>query len=480
MKNWVQLTLAAVIFFSSTKLVSAANSYYVATTGSDTAPGTLAAPWKTIGKGITSMSAGDTLYVRGGTYSSFTVARSGSAGSPLTISGYNNEFPIISGGTGIKTSTSNHVVIRGFEVTSVAAGAAGAIIVGGSNTTIDGNKVHDNVGTPTNGIVVNGSNNKIINNDVWNNNFAGIRLYGTGATGNEVAYNKAHHNTLSAGNSDGINCSGGGSQNNIHHNQIYNNTDDGIDVWVCPNNTISHNIAHHNGGTGDGNGLKLGGGGSEGGNNIVKNNISYSNLSDGFTSNSSGGNMYYNNVAYNNAVYGFSDGWRTTPPDDQSKLINNVGYGNGVADVSLASGMTSASHNNLWGSKLRWNGSIITTLSSFYAASGFDNPNGGNLASLQVDPKFTNPATADFTLLSNSPLINKGDTSNPAQVAAVGVPDIGAFEYGSTLPPLDSIVPGDLNNDDLVNARDYTLLLAGYGTTYDLADYNTLIANYSR
>src|SRR4030042_726818 len=45
------------------------NYYYVATTGNDsTGDGTLAKPWKTIQKAASSVSAGATVLVRGGTY----------------------------------------------------------------------------------------------------------------------------------------------------------------------------------------------------------------------------------------------------------------------------------------------------------------------------------------------------------------------------------------------------------------------------
>jgi len=46
-----------------------AGSYYVATTGSDSSGnGSSTSPWKTIGKGINGLSAGDTLIVKNGTY----------------------------------------------------------------------------------------------------------------------------------------------------------------------------------------------------------------------------------------------------------------------------------------------------------------------------------------------------------------------------------------------------------------------------
>src|SRR4249919_3055408 len=48
-----------------------AATYYVATTGKDANPGSQAQPFKTIRKGLTVLSAGDTLYIRGGTYAEY-------------------------------------------------------------------------------------------------------------------------------------------------------------------------------------------------------------------------------------------------------------------------------------------------------------------------------------------------------------------------------------------------------------------------
>jgi hypothetical protein len=47
---------------------STGNTYYVATNGNDNNPGTLSQPWATWQKGFNSISQGDTLYIRGGTY----------------------------------------------------------------------------------------------------------------------------------------------------------------------------------------------------------------------------------------------------------------------------------------------------------------------------------------------------------------------------------------------------------------------------
>src|SRR5438045_4185242 len=47
------------------------STYYVASTGSDSAAGSAAAPWKTLQKAANTLAAGDTVHVTAGTYVGF-------------------------------------------------------------------------------------------------------------------------------------------------------------------------------------------------------------------------------------------------------------------------------------------------------------------------------------------------------------------------------------------------------------------------
>ena len=77
--------------------------FYVSTSGNDVNAGTLSSPWKTIRKGLTALRAGDTLYVRGGTYSERLGAgtpiaiRQGTASLPVLVQNYPSERPILKG-----------------------------------------------------------------------------------------------------------------------------------------------------------------------------------------------------------------------------------------------------------------------------------------------------------------------------------------------------------------------------------------------
>jgi MYXO-CTERM domain-containing protein len=83
-----------------------ATDYYVATNGSDGNPGTSATqPFATIRKGVSVARAGDTVYVRGGTYPStngswnhqLNLPYSGTSTQWITFQAYPGELPIIDG-----------------------------------------------------------------------------------------------------------------------------------------------------------------------------------------------------------------------------------------------------------------------------------------------------------------------------------------------------------------------------------------------
>lgn len=74
--------------------------YYVdAQKGDDAQGGTKAKPWKTIGHALRQLKAGDTLYLRGGTYyENVRVSLVGTRETPLTIASYPGEQAILDGG----------------------------------------------------------------------------------------------------------------------------------------------------------------------------------------------------------------------------------------------------------------------------------------------------------------------------------------------------------------------------------------------
>jgi parallel beta-helix repeat protein len=66
--------------------------YFVATTGNDSNPGTLASPWRTVQRAVSLVKAGDFVNIRGGVYrESVLVWASGNDKNPITFQSYNGE-----------------------------------------------------------------------------------------------------------------------------------------------------------------------------------------------------------------------------------------------------------------------------------------------------------------------------------------------------------------------------------------------------
>jgi len=115
-----------------------AATYYVATTGSDSNPGTSAAPFLTVSKGVSAAAnPGDTVIVENGTYGNsgvvepnyvVTLNHSGSSGNPITIKAQNRGQAILDSGNTSTSTTCNgaaayfnlnnqaFVVIQGFVI----------------------------------------------------------------------------------------------------------------------------------------------------------------------------------------------------------------------------------------------------------------------------------------------------------------------------------------------------------------------------
>jgi hypothetical protein len=73
-------------------------TYYVATNGNDSNPGTIDRPWRTIEKANQSLRAGDTVLVRGGAYNeTIAPSYSGASGRPITYQNYNREQVTVRG-----------------------------------------------------------------------------------------------------------------------------------------------------------------------------------------------------------------------------------------------------------------------------------------------------------------------------------------------------------------------------------------------
>jgi hypothetical protein len=124
---------------------STGQTFYVATTGSDSNPGTLEAPWRTVQKAFNALQPGQRALVRAGTYAeSLTMRRAGTAAAPITVENYPGERPIVNGGgrRPLEISASGaYFRIRGFVFQNSPYNSGGNVDIYGHHLEIAGNEV---------------------------------------------------------------------------------------------------------------------------------------------------------------------------------------------------------------------------------------------------------------------------------------------------------------------------------------------------
>jgi hypothetical protein len=155
-----------------------AATYYVATTGSNNNPGTEKQPWQTVAYAVATMVAGDTTYVRGGTYKEEIIRfrESGAQSSPIKLLNAPGESPIVDciDASKLHRILIEHpsgqinplgwITIEGFEIRNCYNGIK---IISGHDLTIRRNWIHHN--TPGSGILGNGTR-VLIDQNVINHN----------------------------------------------------------------------------------------------------------------------------------------------------------------------------------------------------------------------------------------------------------------------------------------------------------------------
>ncbi|MGC4070861.1 MAG: right-handed parallel beta-helix repeat-containing protein [Polyangiaceae bacterium] len=425
-------------------LASAADAfaaeYYVATTGSDSNAGTLDKPFATLQKAANIVAAGDTVWIRGGTYGIVTPA-TGGAGISITKSGtsdknrikfwaYPGEVPIFdfskmvistSGYTSGFAVSGSWLHFKGLEIRNVPMNTR-------SNTGMGVNDpAHDDIFELMN---------------FHHNSGAGFFIsHGTG--GHLILNSDSHDNydpTSTQG--DGQNADGFG----VHYQETgavttfrgcraWWNSDDGWDfisqeVPVVIENSWAMSNGYINSGTGrpaDGNGNGFKAGSSKTGiRHIIRNNVAWGNRAAGYYANhSSGGNDWFNNTAYNNGTQfnllastwdsaGNRTDGVTLSGSRAHKMRNNIGFPN---KNSYVDGYGVDTSFNTWDLKL-------TPAATDFA--GVDAS--GSMGPRQADGSL--PNLSFMKLSAGSKMIDKGTDVGLPFVGSS--PDLGAYEYGAT------------------------------------------------
>jgi len=404
-----------------TSQIFAGNVYYVdCITGNDLNNGlTLAIAWKTIKKANTTLTAGDTVYIRGGIYSDndqnaiINPRNSGTSGNPITYTNY-------------QTDT---VILRSITDSGLTRGAS----IGKNYITIDG-LTFDNVSQSQSYMefFVNiwaNKNHVIIQNCTMQHADSsitwemGIRI-GNGCTYCEIKNNTIRHVGISGSDvGDGIKFQESGTTCTSKYNLIEGNT-----IEYCGHSCLV----------------------LQGGYNVIKNNTFYSpwekcidiigNQDNGATPqyNLLTGNKFYDagsgesyhysgiqncglyNIIRRNRFYGSNGAGlicfgRIPRPATYNHIYNNVFYDNGKGDTAVnktgikfheQTGADQVAINNVIKNNINYNNN--DTGVTYVNCSAGEQIFAGNHWDADGNPIFTNASNADFTLQSDSPCIDAG------------------------------------------------------------------------
>ena len=274
----------------------------------------MAAPWATLQKGVNTAVAGDTVWIRGGTYRVTTPANSG-AGINFNKSGtsdtnrikywaYPGEVPLFDF-SGLVISTSGYT--NGFSVSGSWLHFKGLEVANVPMNTASNNGISVN----------NGSNDIFESLNLHNNNGTGLFI-GNGMGGHLVLNSDSHDNydpNSSQGNGQnadgfGVHYQTAGARTIIRGCRAWWNSDDGYDLinhevsvtveysWAMGNGYANYGTT--NPPDGNGNGFKMGSS-DRMVRHLVQGNVAWKNKAAGFYANhSSGGNTWYNNTSFQN------------------------------------------------------------------------------------------------------------------------------------------------------------------------------------
>ena len=221
-----------------------AKVYSVSPSGNDTQAGTLDKPWKLINSAVKKLKAGDTLYVRAGTYSEkVKVTVAGTASAPITIAAYGEEKPVIDGSALTMSSIweplveikGNYNNVSGLEVMN-SKGRGIVISSACSHATLSNMNSHHHW---VEGIVNYGKYNIVQDSRIWQN---------------------ARCNSATPGTPDGLGTWPGGfvmgqygtnlsqpcTGSVYRRNVVYNNWGEGLLVMSTKDITIEDNVIYNN------------------------------------------------------------------------------------------------------------------------------------------------------------------------------------------------------------------------------------------
>lgn len=422
---------------------AAGKTYYVASNGNNSNPGTISKPWKTIQKAANVATAGDTVYVRGGTYKEKVIVKnSGKSGTYITFSSYPGERAIINAQGirfdtyhegGFTISNRKYIQVIGFTIRNVGGtevngnvnGGFGVVCYQSEYCVVKNNRTYN---TYRSGIVSRSSNHVTIqknNIELANNDGDREMISVSGGSFIKVINNTVHNGGSGINGGEGININNGAHDVLVQGNHVYNVSRAGIYVDAYENYTynitIDGNIVRHNRRSGISIEAEKNGGRLY--NVFVTNNLVYHNARTGIILGDWGEgqleNIYFiNNTVVMNGTDVSGGGialWNNRV--ENVFVINNILSQNKSFTIEVDGtpiSQTSISHNLLDGYR-----------------NARNEQRGINY--IQSSARFVNAASFDFRLLSTSQAINKGTKTHApkrdfTKKLRDGSIDIGAYE----------------------------------------------------
>jgi len=412
--------LSCILLFPIGEMTSQAATYYTATTGSDSNPGTIEQPFRTIVKGIHSMRDGDTLRIREGTYAESlhhnhrVVFPSGTSWSnAVTIAAYPGETVILkptSGGSVVSIENAKQYIIFDhliFDAINAHSESTIGIMGGANHIRFQNceikNSFNNGVMIGWGGLGVTSDYNEFINCVIHHSGRnGGAQINGVNVSGPDTApgFGRGHGMYIET------------SYNLVRNCIIYSNGEYGLKFYYgdhksgrrANHNMIRDSILYNNAQNTTRYGHPIGGGIllATGINNRAINNIVYNtNVPDPYVHGIDTGYTGTDALIYNNTIYNVGLGIQVTATSTNAIIKNNIIYKT-THLVTDDRGVGTTWSNNL----------------------------------IDIDPRFVDVAAGNFRLGSNSPAINQGATLTEVETDILGVPrpqgnkhDIGAHEF---------------------------------------------------